>query len=178
MVVYWNRSNLKRYLSEKMVYIISGKINQGKTERILKIYEEFNSGDGIISCKKLVKGVFTGYEIVRLSNRYKMPLIYKSEYIPVNWDEAFKYDIFSFSEKAINFAEQVIDEILFGKCNPIYLDEIGPVELKGMGFYRALKKVLTADRDLYITVRESCVDDVIRKFEINKYKILSHYYWY
>jgi nucleoside-triphosphatase THEP1 len=151
-----------------MVHIITGEINQGKTTRIISIFNENRNGDGFITKKVFGNGGFDGYEIVRLSNGDKMPFINKILSVP---DEAFRYGIFSFSQRALNFAEEIIDELLSNNISPVYMDEIGPVELDGKGFCELLRKALHTDIDLYITVRQSCVDAVVKKFNIRKCEI-------
>ncbi len=155
-----------------MVYLVTGGINRGKTSKIVSIYNETKSGDGFITKKIFRQDVFTGYEIVRLSNGNKMPFICKIGYEPDGWDEIFRYDIFSFSEKAFYFAENIINDILYNKISPIFIDEIGPVELGGQGFCDIFKEFIAADGIKYATVREACIKDVVSKFKIPEYKII------
>ena len=58
------------------------------------------------------------------------------------------------------------------KPTPVFIDEIGPLELDGNGFFAGFKKILRTQRDVYITVRNHCVEDVINKFNIRNYTII------
>jgi nucleoside-triphosphatase THEP1 len=155
-----------------MIHIITGELNQGKTEKALSIYS-FTRGDGFISRKIFKKNTFYGYEIVRLSTSESIPLAFKSGSTPFVWDEIFTAGSFSFSEKAFIFAESIIDEIIKGDANPVFIDEIGPLELEGKGFCNLLKQLLLTDKDIYITVRKSCLKDVIEAFKLERYEIIS-----
>jgi nucleoside-triphosphatase THEP1 len=156
-----------------MVYIIKGEINQGKTQQILSIYNRDKQGDGFVSKKIFINQTeFAGYEIVRLSTDEKMPLAYKLQHVPSGWDEIYRRGPFSFSKAAFVFGEHIIDDIIDRNIDPVYIDEIGPIELNGNGFFAILEKIMKTQKDVYITVRSHCVEDVINKFNIRNYKII------
>jgi nucleoside-triphosphatase THEP1 len=156
-----------------MVYIIQGEINQGKTQEILSIYNRDKQGDGFVSKKIFINQTdFIGYEIVRLSTGEKMPLAYKSQHVPPHWEKIDQCGPFSFSKAAFVFAEHIIDDIIARHIDPVFIDEIGPLELDGNGFFAILEKILKAKKDVYITVRNHCVKDVINKFNIQDYKMI------
>lgn len=156
-----------------MITVLKGGINRGKTTEMLSIYSRNKSGDGFVTRKVFEKDLFAGYEIVRLSSMESKPFIFKTGYEPCHWVEAFKYGPFTFSKEAIVFAESIMDEIIKSGADPVYIDEVGPVELQGKGFYKPLKMALEAGRNLYVTVREACVDDVLELFKINDYVIIQ-----
>ena len=156
-----------------MLYIIQGKINQGKTQEILSIYNQDKQGDGFVSKKIFINQTdFIGYEIVRLSTGEKMPLAYKSQHVPSHWEKIDQCGPFSFSKAAFMFAEHIIDDIIDRHIDPVYIDEIGPLELDGSGFSTILEKILNSQRNVYITVRNHCVKDVINKFNIRDHRII------
>lgn len=152
------------------ITVISGEIDAGKTTRMEAIYREINRGDGFLSKKVFTTaGEFIGYELVRLSTSEKIPLAYKKEFIPGVFDEIYCRGPFHFSREAFEWAEKVIDEILEQEITPIFIDEIGPLELQDQGFCDVLKKVLNYgeySKDIYLVVRNRCVHDVMDKFGI------------
>ncbi|MCK4329193.1 hypothetical protein KAX02_05070 [candidate division WOR-3 bacterium] len=156
-----------------MVCLIIGEINQGKTQKILSVYNRKKQGDGFITRKLFKNNTFIGYEIVRLSTEKSVPFAYMRDYAPSEWDEIYKYGPYTFSRKAFTFAENIVDEIIKKRINPIFIDEVGPLELQGKGFFRTLKEVLNTEKDIYITVRDHCVDEVIKKFNIRKYDVIK-----
>ena len=156
-----------------MVYIITGGIDEGKTREIEAIYRQLKKGDGWVSRKIFLNEEFIGYEIQRLSTNEKLPLAYKKEYVPSGWDEIYAIGPFRFSRRAFEFAGKIIDEIIEKNINPVFIDEIGPLELQGKGFCPMLEKILKIQRDVYIVVRRHCVDDVVNRFEIKNYKIIK-----
>jgi nucleoside-triphosphatase THEP1 len=156
-----------------MVYIVAGGIDEGKTEKMDALYQERKQGDGFLSKKIFVDKDFVGYEIVRLSSGENMPLAYKSDHVPGDWDEMHRFGPFSFSKRAFAFARQIIDEIIDKGIEPVFIDEIGPLELRGEGFCEILQEVLNTGKDVYISVRSRCVEDVIEKFNIQRRVIMA-----
>jgi len=155
-----------------MIYIITGGIDEGKTREIEAIYRQMSKGDGWVSRKVFLHEEFVGYEILRLSTNEKLPLAYKKEFVPPGWDEIYTIGPFCFSKRAFEFAGKIIDEIIDKNINPVFIDEIGPLELQGKGFCPMLEKILKTQKDVYIVVRSHCVNDVIKKFSIKNYETL------
>lgn len=155
-----------------MVHIITGRQNHGKTNKILSIYEKLKKGDGFITRKLFRYHCFIGYEIVRLQTRESIPFAYKREYTPHDWDEIYKYGSFTFSKKALRFAEKIITESINKGVSPVFIDEIGPLELDGKGFSNILREVLDKGENVYLTVRHDCVDKVTQKFSLKKHEVI------
>ncbi len=156
-----------------MVVIIAGEIDAGKTTKLLEIYETIKSGDGIIAKKVFTAGTFTGYELVRLTTGEKKLFAVLKENLPDEWEEVFSHRRFSFSKKAFEFAEHTFEQILAEKITPIFIDEIGPLELSGKGFDEIFKKLLEANRKIYAAIRTDCVKSVIEKYAIKDYEVIE-----
>jgi nucleoside-triphosphatase THEP1 len=156
-----------------MVYIISAAIDEGKTKKIESLYRQYLQGDGWISRKILLNDTLAGYELERLSNKVKMPLAYKRPYVPAHWNEIEEYGPFVFSKRAFDLAEKIVDELIEKKIEPLFIDEIGPLELSGKGFYTHLHKVLKSTTEVYIAVRSHCVQGVVEKFAIKPFRIIN-----
>lgn len=155
-----------------MVWIISGRTNDGKTEKIESIFKK-KGGDGIVSKKIFKNATFIGYEIQRLSTKKRLPLACFKGCEISQWDEVFTFRRFSFSSKAFLYAKDVCDEILQKNISPIYIDEIGPIELNNRGFASFLKKALESKREVYLTVRKWLVSEIIEIFAISDYQIID-----
>jgi nucleoside-triphosphatase THEP1 len=55
---------------------------------------------------------------------------------------------------------------------PCYIDEIGPLELQEKGIFQDFQEMLHTKKDIYVVVRDRCLPDVLKKFQINRYIIL------
>jgi nucleoside-triphosphatase THEP1 len=153
-----------------MIYIITGDKDVGKTSKIKEIYLE-KGGDGFISEKIIKDDIFYGYKLTRLSTGESREFIYENRYAPVYWTNVIRNIRFTFSIPAFDAAESWIDEIINKGISPIYIDEVGKLELKKQGFYTALKKLVNHNKNVYIGIRKDYVMDFIKKFDITQYDI-------
>jgi nucleoside-triphosphatase THEP1 len=161
-----------------VITIITGKVGSGKTTKLLSLYNELKTGDGFIIRKNFNNGIYVGQDIVRLSTgEHKLfslkPCCCSA---PQNWDEACRFGPYSFSGAGFSFADEIIKEAMQNESDPLYIDEIGPLELQGKGFSGILKLAISkasGQKEIYITVRDSCLDAVIKKFAISQYKTVS-----
>lgn len=157
-----------------VVYIVSGEVDEGKTGKMAAIHRKLKRGDGFISQKIFnEQNEFVGYEIMRLSTDEAMPLAFNAHHVPAGWDEIYRCGPYCFSGAAFAFAERIIDDIIEQNISPVFIDEIGPLELAGKGFAPLLKRVLATQRDLYIAVRSACLQGVIETFAIHAPRIIT-----
>lgn len=170
-----------------MIHLITGAVNQGKSTRLLSIYRSLQRGDGFYNHKIYHQGNFVGQEIVHLVTGESRLLSFRNGFIPHgksfipdgsclfpdDWDEECRYDAFRFSREGLNFGREIIRNALERQLEPIFIDEIGPLELAGKGFYEILKTFIAASTDIYLVVRINCLPEVIDKFSITRYQVIS-----
>lgn len=156
-----------------MIYFITGAVNQGKSFNLINIYRSLGKGDGFYN-RKLYRGdCFVGQEIVHLATGESRLFSLKIEFLPTGWYEECCYETFSFSREGLNFGRRIIENALENKINPVFIDEIGPLELEGKGFNEIFMKLLTVSVEIYIVVRKSCLMNVIKKYLITEYTVIN-----
>ncbi|QAT40644.1 nucleoside-triphosphatase [Clostridium sp. JN-9] len=155
-----------------MINIITGRVNSGKTTELIKIYNRLGKGDGFYNRKLYSHGHYAGQEIVILSSR-KSKLWACHGTRPQNFQQCLCYGTYCFSKGGAEYAENTINSILKSGIEPVYIDEIGPLELQEKGFHRLFKCCLEANKEIYVVIRESCVEAVIKKYNITNYKIIN-----
>jgi nucleoside-triphosphatase THEP1 len=149
-----------------MVNIITGSINSGKTSRIIKLYETMGKGDGFVSVKNMYGNKVHSYEIMQLSNKEKQLFILREDYLTKDWCELYKLGPYSFSLSVFKHIEDTINRLIVSKVTPIYLDEVGRLELENKCFHRILVELLESQCELYITVRKEYLDRLIDKYNL------------
>lgn len=137
-----------------MINIITGGVNTGKSTRLVESYKKLGHGDGFFNRKIYNKNLYIGQEIVRLSTFQTMIWSIKIE---------GKY---SFSSTALKFAEEIVNSVLVSK-EPIFIDEIGPLELNENGLDNLFKRCLLSKNEIYVVIRQECVEAVLDKYRIN-----------
>ena len=156
-----------------MVHIVTGDKNSGKTTKIKEIYAG-HGGDGFISNKVIQNGVLYGYNLTRLSTGESMPFIYENRYAPAHLKDILKNIRFTFYRPAFDTAYNWIHEILRYGDSPIYIDEVGQLELNKKGFYAIIKDVVNTNKDIYIAIRASYLTEFLEAFNITEYDLISN----
>ena len=155
--------------NDRMINIITGKINSGKTTKLLSLFDQNINGDGFACVKRFDNDKFLGYNILHLQTGKSIPFSYQKNCTPDNWNEMFQFGKFSFSKEGFVFADKIIDSIIKKNMEPIFIDEVGPVEiLLKKGFYKIVKKVLNTNKKCFLTVRSDMVDGFCEEFGVDE----------
>lgn len=156
-----------------MINIICGENNQGKTKKINSIYNEKKEGDGFIA-QKIFKGpIFCGYELIRLSTGESITQALVEDHFPARETPLYKQGSFLFFKGSFIFADSIIEEIISNNINPVFIDEIGPLELRKEGYHKSLIKILNEERTIYVTLRNKLVYDIIDFYSIKDYSLIK-----
>ena len=156
-----------------MIHIVTGKMNSGKSTKLGSIYNELQKGDGFISVKRMHYDKVHGYEIMRLSSRAFHPLVIREEFSHESIDIACQIGPYLFLLDTLKVVEQEINEMIENSISPIFLDEIGQLELYDQCFSKIFKKMVESGLEIYITVREDLVKQIIEKYNIKQVDIIE-----
>ena len=155
-----------------MVTIITGPLNSGKTTRMAEEYRNIAQGDGFVSLKRMNGTVVEGFDLMRLSTGEERAFIRRIGSEPKNWVENCKLGPYTFSNDAVGWAAMQISRFISNGSFPIYLDEVGIMELAGNCFYTVVKEIVKSGGDAYISVRDESLEAVIERFEISGARII------
>jgi len=155
-----------------MITIISGDIDSGKTRYLKEHYKQESKGDGFISLKHFKEGNCIGYDLHHLKSGETVALIRLKSVLPGDWDACSEIGRFSFSEKGMLLAKSILKDC---KEGPVYIDEIGPIEIwQKQGFYKELKELIEKDRELFLTLRPTLIKEFHDEFGLgNNTKIIT-----
>lgn len=156
-----------------MVNIITGKINSGKSTVISQLYNERQVGDGFVSVKRMQQNKVHSYEIMKLSDKSSRLLVIRAEYVDRDVLVACEIGPYLFLKKTLDYVESEIEKMIQNNISPIYLDEIGELELYDQCFDGIFKKILKANVECYITVRSNLVQKVIDKYNLVETNIIE-----
>jgi len=156
-----------------MINIITGNINSYKTTRIKNIFDEDKLGDGFVSVKTMKDDRVLYYELEHLQSSTKRIAIIHTAHYPNHFTSYDQIGPYVFDLDYLKEVEHMIEEMIIHNVEPIFLDEIGLLEVNKQYFYRILKKIVDSDLEAYITVRDSLVTSVIDIFELKDYKVIG-----
>lgn len=154
------------------IIILTAEGKAGKTTFAHKLVKAFNSKNikvgGFIAPGKFENSKRSEFEILDLLSGTKKPLC------SVHLKEGEKTGPFRFDKAGQEFGKQVISPEKLKNIPIVLIDEIGPLELKGLGWAEAIDKLLkNPDKLHFWVVRKSLVNQMIKKWNLLDVEILD-----
>ena len=156
-----------------MIHIVTGKIDSGKSTTIADLYQRNQAGDGFVSIKRMHYHKVHGYDIMRLSTLETRLLVVRDEFKHRDYQIACKIGPYLFLQDALAYVETTIRSLIADGVTPIYLDEIGQLELYDQCFHKVFAELVDSGVECYITVRHDLVPDIIDKYKLMDYDIIE-----
>ncbi|MBE0700174.1 MAG: hypothetical protein IH571_00650, partial [Acholeplasmataceae bacterium] len=147
-----------------MITIITGKVNRFKTTYMIKHYQMHQQGDGFVSVKQMNGNDVQGYDAVKLSTNMKKTLMLHERCLNQSWKEVQSVGPYRVNVETLDWINREVIEMMNRQTSPIYLDEIGQLELSDQGFDSILRLLLLRGVDLIIVVKSSFLDAVIKHY--------------
>lgn len=154
-----------------MIIILAGSVHSGKTTLLKKVVCELKRQkykvDGFLSEAVWTREETVGYDLFDLKKERSIPLIRRT-----GEEEWQKIGSYFFIPQSLAEAEKII---LRGKeADILVVDEVGPLELSGRGFWPALKQVVFQPLTSYILViRKNIIKDFLAMLGKSKVKIFD-----
>lgn len=154
-----------------MIFILTGPIHSGKTTLLKKVVQELKEQkhrvDGFLSETVWEKEEIVGYDLFDLKKDRAIPFIRRKG--EKEWQKVGSY---FFIPQSLAEAENII---LSGKeADILVVDEVGPLELSGKGFWPVLKQVIFQPLNSYLLVtRKNILEDFLAKLGKCKVKIFD-----
>lgn len=157
-----------------MVYLISGKKNEGKTTQLKQLFEGKKNAFGFIAEKVNDCGRVTTYNLVDLTTGKKCILAKLTSLpLPKDWGEDFNHGPFRFSLSGFEWARKLFMSATNAGAENFYIDELGKLELEGKGHAELIRSALESGITLYITVRDINVKEAVKVFGIKEHSIIK-----
>lgn len=154
------------------VIIISGKKHEGKTTFTRQVLEELKQ-EGYKTGGFLAPGYFennrrSAFDLLDVESGKKKSLC------SIHFDEGQAAGPFRFKDSGIEFGEKLLSPKSVLDKQILVIDEIGPLELKGEGWYRSLAKLLDEPGiTLILVVRNNLVEQVKKEFKIYDAQVIQ-----
>lgn len=154
-----------------MIFILTGPVHSGKTTLLKKVIRELKEKkykiDGFLSETVWRKQEIVGYDLFNLKKERSIPLIRRTG--KKEWQKIGSY---FFIPQSLAEAEKII---LRGKeADILVVDEVGPLELSGRGFWPALKQVVFQPLNSYIfVIRKNIIKDFLAMLGKSEVKIFD-----
>jgi iron complex transport system ATP-binding protein len=154
-----------------MIFILTGPLHSGKTTLLKKSVQKFKDQkvhiDGFLSLAVFKDQERIGYDLFDLNKEDSIPLLRKRG--DKTW---MKIGPYFFIPSGVEEAQKVLSRA--GDSAICVVDEVGPLELTGEGFWPALEQVLFPPATTFlISVREGILDDFLRKLRKTKNRVFD-----
>ena len=156
-----------------MLNIVTGRINSRKTTKITELYKFLNIGDGFVSLKNMNEDIVHSYDILRLSTNEKRRLVIRDIYSDSDFVKCCQIGPYMFSKSAVEYIEKTFRELIANKVSPLFLDEIGLLELENLCFHNIFIELLESNLDVYVTIRKDLLEKIIEKYKIKEYNLFD-----
>lgn len=153
--------------------MITGKMNDGKTTKLIACYEKRGVGEGFALIKKMNGHLVHSYNARQLSTGEERLLILRDRWLTHTFDEGCRIGPYCFSKRGLKWIEVQLQRAMAKGITPLFLDEIGKLEIMGKGYDAIFREVLGQDKDIYVTIREDLVEMVVHHYGISSYTIVA-----
>jgi len=139
-------------MKSRRIYFLTGNVHTGKTTILLSVCRELKAKDmkisGLLSLSRYDGGKILGYDGYDLSTEETFPLA------RIRSDAAggLRCGRFFFFPEGQNKARQAL--LKPGNFDLTAVDEMGPLELNGQGYWQPVQELLTLDRSLMFVIRK------------------------
>ena len=156
-----------------MIKIITGKINSGKTTKMIEAYEENHVGDGFVSLKFMHQDKVDHYEVMKLSTKEKKVLMIHHDSPLFVEPKDIVIGPYHLQDDAILWVEQEMSKMIKRGVTPLYLDELGLLELENHGFHQTVCEMISSKLDLIFVVRSYLLEEIIKKYKCDQAEIIE-----
>jgi len=148
------------------IFLLTGPVHSGKTTRAGRVVEMIRAKgvrvSGFLAPGRFDAGVRSGYTLLDVEDGSRMPLA--SIRNEMGW---VRYGRFFFNPAALQKGEKIINRAIRESSRFLVIDEVGPMELAGLGWSGILG--FMAERreikQLWV-VRESLVCEVLSRWKV------------
>ncbi len=137
---------------------------------MLELYQSHREGDGFVALKTMVGNQVEKYDIMRLKTREIWPLAVSDKCIKPDFQEAFQIGPYHFRRDTMERIVVELREMMLQRIQPLFLDEIGELELSGSGYALILHEMIESGLTIYVSVREDLAERVITRFGIGEHQ--------
>jgi nucleoside-triphosphatase THEP1 len=156
-----------------LVYLVTGRINSGKTTRMIQLQRQTGQGDGFVSVKTMDGKKVKKFDAMRMTTQQLHPLAISEDYFHHEFEPVIRFGPYVFCVQTFERIRTEMMAMVENRIYPLFLDEVGMLEIKGQGHADLITALLQSPQDLYLSIREDLIPLFVQKFNIRKYQILS-----
>lgn len=148
-----------------MIVIITGSVGSGKSTKIKSLFDRYG-GAGVWLPAVTQHQTRIGQDLMDLRSGQRTAYTRRTGALPPHWQEAARLDTMSFSLQGQRLLHSALQTARCGD-GPLFIDEIGPLELMGHGAAPLIPLIKPqTHRLVFLAIRTSCLDAAIGQFAL------------
>ncbi|MCK9268935.1 MAG: nucleoside-triphosphatase [Bacteroidales bacterium] len=160
------------HANKPKVVIITGEKHSGKTTFALHLVNYLKEKNialgGFVAPGFFIDNRRASFEMQALATGEKLPLC------SIHPGKGIRIGPFYFDKETLKTGHQLLDPDQLGAAKIVFIDEVGPLELKGDGWAAAIDKLMHHPRfTLVMVVRRSMTEQVINRWQLINVKIFD-----
>ncbi len=157
-----------------MITIITGIKNSGKTKYIEDWYRKEPKGVGCFARKVYADGHWLGYDLELAPHGETIPFIRLIPYRHLLKDtDIWLHNRFAFSRKAFCTAFEWLDAAVLKGKGPIWIDEVGNMEMKSEGYDIVIRNGIAKGLDMRMVFRYQHLEELIKHYGLIDYRLID-----
>lgn len=157
-----------------MITIVTGPENSGKSAFLESWFDQNKQGLGALSVKRYKRGVFCGYNLMQLPEKEIIPLnCLVNANDQIGPETLINGPFIYYQASFLWVKDRLMPHIEPEMEEPLWLDEIGKLELQKKGLAPILRKALDAHCELRFAVPDTLLDDILEEYKIEEAKIIN-----
>lgn len=155
------------------VFFLTGESRDGKTTLIEGLVKRMDKrglkSAGLYSPRVMSMDDTIGYDVVDILDGTRVPFLRVT-------DEKTAESIgrFSIIGEGLEKGLGALDPLRTVNCSLVIIDEAGPLEMRGGGWYNGIRRLLTERNvNVLLVVRESLLNEMIREWDITDAKVFD-----
>jgi len=159
-----------------MVFVLSAPVHSGKTTWLSQVVAELKRQHrrckGVLTYAVFDDDKRVGYDIENIETGRRQPFIRRVGCDIGFGDSDVYLGDYNFSSVVIEEVNQMLKDAV--NTDVVVIDEIGPLELRGRGFFPAISFLMSHQPPcLIMVVRDTIVSDVILRFGIDECQLIA-----
>ncbi len=158
---------------QNMIFLITGPQGHGKTTFLIELVNLLKKKDiltgGFVAHGFWKDNVRDGFELEDLQTGEKIVL---SQTVAMEGWEKFRR--FYFNPGGFAFGEKILSPKNLVDADVIAIDEIGPFELQGRGWRKAIDKLIKEiNKPMVWVCRKSILEELVKEFKLRSYHVFD-----
>jgi len=130
-------------------------------------------GDGFIMLKTMEENTVRSYHALRLSTGEKRLLVLRAGYEHQSFEEETRIGPYRFERSTLKWIRNTMKALMTTQEAPLFLDEVGILELHDQGFSDILRKLSKYDKPIYLSIRDTLVQKIIAQYNLENVQIIE-----